>query len=248
MYYLNMKYINKIKLTGGYKNDTFKFIDEDGKKYFLKIKKMDGFNHEINYKVLDNFNFVPNLIQQNKNELVWEYIDGKKIEFNETNLLKISSILKELHNSKISLPKSNHMDRLLQYYDDIKNKTNIPLEVNKYFDKAKQICANLKTNTPLHNDPWLNNWIEQNNKVFLIDWEYSTMGDKHFDLAFFIEGSYLNKEQEKKFLKEYCDYDEQKLTDAKFFVNYLTLIWIHKFDKLPFPDKNILKYLNEYKK
>lgn len=40
--------------------------------------------------------------------------------------------------------------------------------------------------TPLHNDIYQSNLIwGKDDKIYFVDWEYATMGDKHFDLAFF---------------------------------------------------------------
>jgi hypothetical protein len=50
------------------------------------------------------------------------------------------------------------------------------------------------------------------------------MNDKHFDLAFFIDGSQLNLDEEKIFLTAYGEYEVCKLEEAKFIVNYLTLL------------------------
>ncbi|SYV90622.1 Uncharacterised protein, partial [Metamycoplasma alkalescens] len=52
------------------------------------------------------------------------------------------------------------------------------------------------------------------------------MGDVHFDLAYFIESSNLNAEQEKIFLDAYGDDFEQKyLLVHKILVNALIVLW-----------------------
>ncbi len=84
-----------------------------------------------------------------------------------------------------------------------------------------------------------------NNKIYLIDWEYASLGDKHFDLAFTIDGSYLSEDQEKIFLDAYGEYDVEKLKEAKILVNYLTLVWMHRFENLPFSDEPIIENLNK---
>jgi protein licA homolog len=51
------------------------------------------------------------------------------------------------------------------------------------------------------------------------------MGDVHFDLAYFIESSDLNKEQEEIFLTSYGnDYEEKYLLAHKIIVNALIVL------------------------
>ena len=234
----------KIKIEGGHKNETFQLI-KNNESTFLKIKKFDKFNHGVNYKEISKFDFVPELILEDEEKIIWEFVDSVELELNEDDLIEMGHILYKLHNSKIKLPKSNHKSRLVHYYNDLKNKSNKPKEIESFFETAVKIIDGFETTTPLHNDPWMNNFIKSKDKIFLIDWEYATLGDKHFDLAFLIDGSYLSEKQETIFLNAYGDYDAKKLHDAKILVNYLTLVWMHRFDKLPFDDAPIIKNINK---
>ncbi|CAM9106489.1 phosphotransferase [Mycoplasma marinum] len=234
----------KIRIKGGFKNDTFKLIEGD-KQIFVKVKKYDKFNHKLNYKIVTKFDFVPTLISENKEEIKWEFIETEKLELNDKNLRKMATILKQLHTSNIELPASNHKSRLQDCFNDLKFKKTKPKEIEDFYKIALDIVDEFDTNTPLHNDPWMNNFILSNKKIWLIDWEYASLGDKHFDLAFTIDGSYLDKNQEKVFLDAYGKYDKNKLFNAKILVNYLTLVWMHRFDELPFSDKAIIANLHK---
>lgn len=56
---------------------------------------------------------------------------------------------------------------------------------------------------PCHNDPLCENWLDDQNNFYLIDWEYGGMNDPMFDLgALSIEAS-LNDAQERYLLREY---------------------------------------------
>ncbi len=58
------------------------------------------------------------------------------------------------------------------------------------------------------------------------------MGDRHFDIAYFIESAKLNKEQEQQFLDGYKSYEvrdyqpfrEELIPRYKKLVNYITLL------------------------
>ncbi|TCG10413.1 phosphotransferase [Mycoplasma todarodis] len=239
-----MEYTKKTEVLGGHKNETYKIENNKGQ-YFMKLKRFDGFNHKLNYSEVAHLEYVPNLLEETPEKLVWEFLEEEKLELNKKNLKEMAKILYKLHNSTIKLPKSNHKARLEQYFEEIKDKKDIPSEVHTFFNKAEDIIDNFDDSTPLHNDPWMNNFVLAKDKVFLIDWEYASLGDKHFDLAFTIDGSYLSTEQEKIFLEAYGEYDKKKLSDAKILVNYLTLVWMHRFEKLPFSDKPIIENLNK---
>ncbi|TCG10351.1 phosphotransferase [Mycoplasma marinum] len=241
-----MKYIQKNKIEGGHKNKTFKIKTTDGN-FFLKIKKHDNFNHKIDYKNLNNFNFVPKLIFDDDNEIIWEFLEKQELILNKENLSEMAQIMLKVHNSKLVLPISNHKARLIEYYEALKHKENIPLEVEQFYETALKIIEEFDISTPLHNDPWMNNFVKTNRGIFLVDWEYASMGDKHFDLAFVIDGSWLNEDQEYFFLQSYGieNYDQEKLSKAKLLVNYLTLVWMHRFDELPFDDKIIKSNLHK---
>ncbi len=239
-----MKNIKKQKLSGGHKNDAYK-LQKGDQDFFLKEKKYDGFNHQIKYETLKEFDFVPKLIKDKKDQITWEWVEGKHPELNNNDLIEIAGILKKVHNSKVNLPKSNIKKRVVAYFGELKELQKGPKEVYDYYERAYKLAKKIKNTTPTHNDPWINNFIKDNKKIYLVDWEYATMGDKHFDLAFFIDGSWLTSKQEAIFLKSYADYNPKILKEMKFFVNYLTLVWMHRLDKLPFSDKEILENLKK---
>ncbi len=68
----------------------------------------------------------------------------------------------------------------------------------------------MRTDIPCHNDLWTSNLVlqDETEKLYICDWEYATMGDPLFELAYFIESANLSNEQEKVFLDAYGEYDE----------------------------------------
>lgn len=208
------------KILKGFTNQSFK----DGQN-FVQEKKYNNFNHKINYKQLTLFDFVPKLIDETSQYIKWSWIEGQEPEINTTNLKKIASQLKIIHNSKLSFPPSNHSARVKYYIKEINSKNIKIPTINKYYKLICKILKNMDKTTPLHNDLWMMNMVASRDKIFFIDWEYATKGDRHFDLAYFIESSRLNKEQESIFLEEYDDYVPKYLLFHKIFVNYLVILW-----------------------
>ncbi|MGZ9428390.1 phosphotransferase [Mycoplasma sp. 480] len=226
----------KIKINNGYTNISYKENDT-----FLQEKKYNEFNHKINYENLSVFDFVPKLLENSDSLLKYEWIDGKNIEITNENLINIANLMKKIHTSKVEMPNSNHAARIKKYREILKNKNiNIPI-INEYYKKINLILRNMKKDTPLHNDLWANNIIiDQNNKIWIIDWEYASKGDKHFDLAYFIESSRLSDEQETIFLNAYDSYDYEFVLQHRILVLYLIILWVNAQETKPFDDKEFI--------
>jgi len=224
----------------GHTNKSYYLKTKTGS-YFYQIFQYDKYNHKINYKILSDFSFVPKTFFNSKKELITEYYKNQKLQLNENSLTHIAQILKTIHTSNKKFPKCNINKRIKYYFSIIKNKKEVPKELLEYKKLVLQLQKQLSKDAPCHNDPWINNFIYSRNKYYLTDWEYATMNNKHFDLAFFITGSYLTPYQEKIFLDEYKDYDKKLLDISKIIVFYITLLWIFKQDVIPFPYKPLLR-------
>lgn len=222
---------------------------------FWQEKVFAHFNHKIDYSILKIFDFVPKLLSNDQHTISWEFIEGKNFEASDENLRKITKIIKTLHNSKLKFPKSNHSQRV-KFYQQILRDKNIKIEaIDKHYRRILTILKNSKHDMPLHNDLWPFNMIDKEGKIFLIDWEYASMGDKHFDLAYFIESAKLDDRQESVFLDEYDDYDYEYVIQQKILVNYLIILWVNAqetkhFDDAPFAHKieTLIEDLKNFKK
>lgn len=224
------------RISKGFTNQSFK----DGQNFF-QAKNHNNFNHKINYDQLALFDFVPKLINNNEQSIRWEWIEGHEPKINEINLRKIASQLKVIHNSKLSFPSSNHSARVKYYIKKINEKNLKISTINQYYKLICKILKNMDKTTPLHNDLWLMNMIETKDRIFFVDWEYATKGDKHFDLAYFIESSKLTKEQESVFLEEYEDFTPKYLLFHKVLVNYLVILWNNAQEIKHFEDDQFIK-------
>ncbi|WP_406614190.1 phosphotransferase [Mycoplasma corogypsi] len=204
---------------------------------FFQTKVINKFNHKIDYKILSKLEFVPKLLNDNQENIEWEWIETKDLVLDEQTLKTIADNFKKLHDSKLEFPKTNIAARVKEYRRILAERNiKIPV-VDKYFKRINSILKNSENNRPCHNDLYIANVLQaKDGKVFFIDWEYATMGDKHFDLAYFICGAYLNEEQEKIFLDQYDSYWEEYLIQQKILVYYITILWCNSQDVKPFDD------------
>ncbi|WBX36547.1 phosphotransferase [Mycoplasma capricolum] len=234
----------KMKITKGGTNVSYR-IDNT----FLQIKNYNNFNHQINYELLKDFDFVPKLISNDQKEIVWEYVEGNEPVVDLNNIKTITNQIKQLHNSNLNFPKNNLKQRV-QYYRQKMIELNSGIEIiDKYANLIDDILDKMDHSTPLHNDLFPFNMIETKNKIYFVDWEYATMGDKHFELAYLIETSNMNSECEKVFLDLYNDYDSYKLLLNKIFVNYIVILWIRTQTSAPynttFFEQKIINYVTK---
>ncbi|NQZ65864.1 MAG: phosphotransferase [Mycoplasmatales bacterium] len=220
------------------------------------VKTYTGFNHLLNYEDIQIFDFVPKLVSENKKEVIWKIIDGENLNNPQTDdLIRLAKMIRKIHTSDLKLPKNNLRKRIRKYLKIIHDKyLNIP-EIDENWKIMNDLITKMGKLNPLHNDIWWENLIkDKEGKIWIVDWEYATMGDKHFDLAYYIESSKLSKEKEKIFLNAYNDtetyqaYIPEWMPKYKMFVNWLTLLWGYAQDEIPFPMENIFERVRELKK
>ncbi|MBZ4203441.1 phosphotransferase [Mycoplasma tauri] len=220
---------------------------------FVQEKIYKKFNHKIDYQILEKLDFVPKLLSNEKEMCKWEFINGSEPILNDENICKIAKLIKKTHDSKLHFPASNHAARVKEYRKILSQKNiNIPV-LNDFYRNVNTTLSKMDKSIPLHNDLWVRNIIVDNNdKIFFCDWEYASMGDIHFDLAYFIESADLNKDQEKLFLDSYGWHNELHLLRHKILVNYLIVLWVHCQEKIHFSTKEyenrIYKYGEQLKK
>lgn len=236
----------------GYTNKTY---HDKSRNLFVKVKSYDPFNHKIDYKILNALDFSPKVVFDDAQKLETEWIDGLELNPNNLTNEQLKIIGKELitlHNSKLKFPKQNQIARRFKIYLQKISSLNkkVPI-IDRYYNKLNTFLKNIDTSAPCHNDLWLFNMIFKNNIVYITDWEYASMGDVHFDLAYFIESSNLTKDQEEVFFEAYGDdYEPKYLLIHRIIVNALIVLWINSHEINPFSDeiynKRVEKYMQEY--
>jgi thiamine kinase-like enzyme len=152
------------------------------------------------------------------------------------NLLKeVAVILKLTHNIPISnsWPKINFKQRTDHYWQQIlKRLNNNQLEIASNLNNLKiELDIKLKSSgySPrlCHMDPNPNNWIIGENKIHLIDWEYSAIGNPAWDLAIICDTFELTENQKEKFLRHYSSslVKQKQLDFAQLQMEYLSALW-----------------------
>lgn len=132
------------------------------------------------------------------------------------SLKDVAEILRKLHTSGVEFNNSfdcfEEMERYenlckklsLNFYDDYEN---VKAQVMNLKDKLGKLGIKMCS---CHNDTVPENFVRNEERVYLVDWEYSGMNDPMWDLAALSIESNLSKEDEETFFTSYFNGDVDK--------------------------------------
>lgn len=251
----NTNNISFEQLTGGLTNTTYK-IDADCKSYVLRINgsQSDYLNlsreteSEVMLKTAELDISPKVIITENKSDyLITEFIDGRSLNIVETHnpnmIKKIASKLKEIHSIE-NIKRECSPFHLIRQYLNAAKKFNIvfPENIEKYLYEMRKIELNrskdsIYTKKYCHNDYHTgHNLLLKDEKIYVIDWELSGIGDVFFDLATISsDNSYSIKEDIillKSYFGEFCNDHLLTLNDMKFVCMLRELSWALLHDGL----------------
>ena len=234
---INISFIEKL---GGLSSENYK-VSYNNNDYFVKIciadyLHTDRINELSILNKVSKINLAPNIyyFSNKSGNMITSWIDGSMPsldDFNSSNFLNmLSNSLKSLHNLKC--------EKQFNPFNDIRKRIEICKDLNLPLPKSINILLEFLTyleyklnKSPLiglcHNDLNASNIILTSNKLYFVDYEYSSMGDIFFDLAtiswFFSEKD--RKDLLKFYFGEYNPKDYEKLLDFIFIVKFYNASW-----------------------
>lgn len=121
---------------------------------------------------------------------ITEYIEGSKLlDVNSSNeLIQALKLLKKLHSSNIKVDYDWDLSVEVMKYLNLCIKAEIKIDkLEENLIKINELINDIRLfnfeKKLIHGDPLHENFLVSKNKVYLIDWEYSGMGDPLVDLA-----------------------------------------------------------------
>ena len=228
----NIKDYSLKKLTNALTNQVYKLSIND-KHYVIRI------SNELNNKLFDR------KLEKHVISLVKDF-DCETIYYNEENGLKISifldnctcfqecilpnkielfaEVLSSFHNKNISVDQSFN---ILKTYNNFKDNTDsLIYNLNKY----EYILDDIDQYEPkilCHNDLVSGNILYQENRCYLIDYEYAKNNHSYFDVMSFITENNLSDSDRIKFYNAYFkkDIDQYQISLLTKFENAHNLLW-----------------------
>ena len=212
---------NKIiisKVDGGITNQNF--LVEDGvKKFFVRVGKdipehlVYRSNEIISSKVASSLQISPKIIFNNNELQVIDFVKGSTLKDTDIkeNLNSIISLIKKVH---YDMPKNLYGQSIIFWVFHVIRHYSKFLEENnsKYISMLAELLKKSdlieKNSSPFqivfaHNDLLPANFIKDNEKIWLIDWEYAGYNTPLFDLGGLSSNNNFNEKEDIILLENY---------------------------------------------
>ena len=205
------------QLSGGLTNTNYK-ITVNGKPYFVRVPgastdllAIDRNNEYHNTRAAATAGVAPKVLQHfpEYHAMVIEFLDGKTMSKDSLNAAgmptRMAHAIKKLHAGPRFLTDFN-MFRLTEYYLSVCRERSI--EVPKGYPERmptvneieKAMLVKPLETVPCNNDLLAENYIDDGNQLWLIDYEYSGNNDPTFELGNTCQEMQFNDDQ----IKEVC--------------------------------------------
>jgi len=192
--------LNVTPLGGGITNQNYR-IDHGGQAYVLRIvgKNTDllGIDREHEYAAnlaAGELGIAPQVHYFLRPEgcLVTRFVKGRPLPPPELkkaqNLSAIAAMLKKFH-ALPSIPGEFIVPRIVENYARIARQHQVRFPNNfdwlleRLYEAEAAVARDPAPYRPCHNDLLNENFLIENGRIFILDWEYAGMGDLFFDLA-----------------------------------------------------------------
>ncbi|EFM97226.1 LPS biosynthesis choline kinase [Actinobacillus pleuropneumoniae] len=191
-----------------------------GERFVLRQQNDRATAFGINYaqeaqilRYLTRLTFTPKVYYHNENSSLLTWIEGNTANcFSSSLLNKLALQLAELHLFPIteSLPKLDLVKRCQFLWQKLPVTKQATLRFRPPFQTIQPFTLAI-----CHHDLHLGNFIEKNDRLYLIDWEYSAVSDPALEIAMlFSANPAINQQQQTEFLRIYLQ--ETQFNEGKF--------------------------------
>lgn len=246
---MDMADVTSVDALGGLTNRNFK-VTVGADEYAVRIpgKGTEHFinrlDEKINSEIVCEIGIHPEVVYFNEQSgiKIVRFIPeaetlNPKTGTREDNLVLVADIFRNLHTSgetfnapfdvfekitEYETVLANLNGQLFDGHEQVKQQV---LELEAYYKSLNVVPV------PCHNDPLAENFVKSGeDKMFLVDWEYSGMNDPFWDVAAYIIEAELSPAKEKLLLLEYFNGEPtseqlEQLLLNKIFLDFLWTIW-----------------------
>lgn len=171
------------------------------------------------------------------------------------NIERIVQIYQKLHSCAQNTNILFNIIDTIDNYEKIIKKSEITFykdyeEIKNFVYPHAQKQVLFKNKVPCHNDPVCENWILQNNeKMYLIDWEYGGMNNPIWDLALVSCEANFKEEHDDLLLNLYLNHSPQnknkkELIIHKIIIDYYLSLWAKT--RIPYDGEPLVQYAFEH--
>ena len=218
-------------LGGGITNHNFKVV-VDGDVLVLRIGGKDtallGIDREHEYEaalMAARLGIGPEVLRFADGVLVTRFVEG---EVGRADPATVGDLLKRLHGAP---PVAGRFDsfRVVEAY--AATATGYGRSLPDPYGPAHEVACQIEARraaapvVTCHNDLLAGNFIDDGERIWIVDWEYAGMGDPFFDLANFAVNNGLDEDGERALLEAYGSTDTRALTLMRFMSDFREAMW-----------------------
>jgi thiamine kinase-like enzyme len=159
--------------------------------------------------------------------LVTRYVEGEVGDV-DVDVEHVGALLRRLHDGP-DLPSRFDSFRVVEVYRDTARERGI--DVPAAYRRAKEVADSIERRRvgvrprPCHNDLLNANFIAEDGRLWIVDWEYAGMGDPFFDLGNFAVNHELDEEGERTLLSAYGSDERDALVLMRFMSDFREAMW-----------------------
>jgi thiamine kinase-like enzyme len=146
--------------------------------------------------------------------LVTRFVESREVtaaELRESGRVEeVAEGLGRFHRSGLKLPSDFHATAIVDRYAEVARSRGaaLPERFQHARDCARKVVKAVRKNAehqplPCHNDLLTANFLNDGERILIVDWEYAGMGDPFFDLGGFAVNSELSEADEERLLAAY---------------------------------------------
>ncbi|WP_172372502.1 choline/ethanolamine kinase family protein [Sporosarcina jiandibaonis] len=211
-------------------NGTEEFIDRGIEKENLEFASSLGINPELRYFDLDSGLKITK-------KIVSAITLTPELASQEKTMKKVAEIFRTVHHSNRKMSNRFELFEMMTNFEELAHEAGAEFfdgfdEVKKEIISLQQYFTDLNVEeTPCHIDPACSNFImSDEDKVYLIDWEYSGMFDPMWDIAAHALEARISESEEAYFVGQYFQREatvseKKRMLLHKIFQDYLWSLW-----------------------
>lgn len=246
---MDIKDIEKIVFAGGMTNANYKVSTLSGN-YILRIpgkcteemisRKQEKYNSKLAYLLDLNVDTI--YFNEQEGIKITRFVDhaetlSPQTARQEENMIQTSALMRKLHDSNVELQSTFDVAEELLKYEQLVKEANTSFypgyeAVRKTFFALFAKLDELGWEAlPCHNDLVAENFIKNEQRMYLIDWEYAGKNDPMWDVAAHLIECEFSKQEEALFLQYYFKGREctavhrQKILICKILQDVLWSVW-----------------------
>jgi thiamine kinase-like enzyme len=231
-------------LGGGITNHNFKVSFDDGETVVVRAPGKDtellGINRQVESaaaRMAASIGVGPEVIAFVADCLITRFVEGSPVPpgvmRRPENLARTADALRAIHGAPL-IPGRFDSFRVVEAYRETAEDHGVepPPDYEWAKDTADRIeeARGPQPTVPGHNDLLNANFIDDGDRIRIVDWEYAGMSDRYFDLANFSVNHELTEEQDRTLLHAYTgaeatDHDLASVRLMRFMSDFREAMW-----------------------